>query len=126
MVSREQGEKENEVEFMKRNNGVDHGDEIDGKAIVVVGKPGSLSGAEFKVFEDDYLNENKAFILDMNSGNLVNNPNYKLEVVEVEEAPLNENIQIESKTKEVVNESTAYIFNEETGQLIRNKNYKIK
>jgi hypothetical protein len=62
----------------------------------------------------------------MNSGNLVNNPNYKLEVVEVEEAPLNENIQIESKTKEVVNESTAYIFNEETGQLIRNKNYKIK
>jgi len=126
MVSREQGEVENMKDFMQRNDGVGHGDEIEGKTVVVVGKPDSLSGAEFKVFEEDYLNENKAFILDMHSGNLVNNPNYKLEVVEVEEAPLNESIQIEVKPKEVINESAAYIFNEETGQLIRNKNYKIK
>jgi len=125
MVSREQGEDENMKEFMQRNGGVDHGDEIDGKTVVVVGKPGSLSGAEFKVFEDDYLNENKAFILDMHSGNLVNNPNYKLPVIEVEVAPINESIQIEVKPKEVINESSAYILNEDTGQFIRNKNYKI-
>lgn len=125
MVSREQGEDENMKEFMQRNGGVDHGDEIDGKTVVVVGKPGSLSGAEFKVFEDDYLNENKAFILDMHSGNLVNNPNYKLPVIEVEAAPINESIQIEVKPKEVINESSAYILNEDTGQFIRNKNYKI-
>lgn len=125
MVSREQGEDENMKEFMQRNGGVDHGDEIDGKTVVVVGKPGSLSGAEFKVFEDDYLNENKAFILDMHSGNLVNNPNYKLPVIEVEATPINESIQIEVKPKEVINESSAYILNEDTGQFIRNKNYKI-
>lgn len=125
MVSREQGEDENMKEFMQRNGGVDHGDKIDGKTVVVVSKPGSLSGAEFKVFEDDYLNENKAFILDMHSGNLVNNPNYKLPTIEVEATPINENIQIEVKPKEVINESSAYILNEDTGQFIRNKNYKI-
>jgi hypothetical protein len=123
-VSREQGEEINTKEFMQRNNDIDHGDEIEGKSVVVVDKPGSLSGAEFKVFEDDYLNENKAFILDMNSGNLVNNPNYKkTKKVEVEEVYLNESFK--SKVTEVksLNENTAYIFNAETGQLIRNKNY---
>jgi len=124
MVSREQGESENEKEFMKRNSGVDHGDTVDGKTVVVVSKPGSLSGAEFKVFEDDYLNENKAFILDMNSGNLVNNPNYKngVEVVAVEENTLNESF--EPRAKEVNIPNTAYYFNVELGKLIRNPNYK--
>ena len=94
MVSREQGEAENMKEFMQRNSNVDHGDEIEGKAVVVVPKPGSLSGAEFKVFQDEYLNESKAFILDLNSGNLVNNPNYKNEITpEVIEAPLNEGVK---------------------------------
>src|SRR5690606_3526402 len=58
-VSREEGEEMNFQEFMKKNNAIEHGDEIDGKTVVVIGKPGSLSGAEFTVFEDDYLNENK-------------------------------------------------------------------
>lgn len=63
--------------FMKRNGNVDHGDEVNGKNIIIVPKPNSLTNATFKVFEEDYLNEGKAFILDMHSGNLVNNPNYK-------------------------------------------------
>ena len=37
----------------------------------------SLSNAMFKVFKDDYLNEGKAYIKDLNSGNLVANPNFK-------------------------------------------------
>jgi hypothetical protein len=77
MVTREQGEEMNKKEFMKRNNNVDHGDEIGGRAVVVVPKPNSLTNATYKVFEDDYLNEGKAFIFDMNTGVLVNNPNYK-------------------------------------------------
>jgi hypothetical protein len=109
---------------MKRNTNVDHGDTVDGKTVVVVSKPGSLSGAEFKVFEDDYLNENKAFILDMNSGNLVNNPNYKngVEIAAAEETTLNESF--EPKAKEVNIPNTAYYFNVELGKLIRNPNYK--
>lgn len=124
MVSREQGEEENKKEFMKRNSNVDHGDTVDGKSVVVVDKPGSLSGAEFKVFEDDYLNENKAFILDMNSGNLVNNPNYKngVEAVVVEETTLNESYK--SKTEAII-PNTAYYFNQELGRLVRNPNFKI-
>ncbi len=123
-VSREQGEEENKRDFMKRNSNVDHGDTVDGKAVVVVSKPGSLSGAEFKVFEDDYLNENKAFILDMNSGNLVNNPNYKngVEVAAVEEATLNESYEPKA---EAVIPNTAYYFNQELGRLVRNPNFKL-
>jgi hypothetical protein len=123
-VSREQGEEENKRDFMKRNSNVDHGDTVDGKAVVVVSKPGSLSGAEFKVFEDDYLNENKAFILDMNSGNLVNNPNYKngVEVAAVEETTLNESYEPKA---EAVIPNTAYYFNQELGRLVRNPNFKL-
>jgi hypothetical protein len=129
MVSREQGEQENEREFMQRNNGVDAGDSIDGKAVIVVGKPGSLSGAEFKVFEEDYLNENKAFILDMNSGNLVNNPNYKRpetisESVEKESETLNENAMPKMRVEEQNIPNTAYYYNTELGKLVRNPNYK--
>ena len=123
MVTREQGERDNEKEFMKRNTSVDHGDEINGKRIIVVPKPNSLSGAEFKVFEEDYINESKSFILDLNSGNLVNNPNYKLPVVEKEES-LNESVAPIIKKIEPLNTTSAYILNTDTGQLIRNKNYK--
>lgn len=123
-VSREQGEEENKRDFMKRNSNVDHGDTVDGKSVVVVAKPGSLSGAEFKVFEDDYLNENKAFILDMNSGNLVNNPNYKngVQVTAVEETTLNESYEPKA---EAIIPNTAYYFNQELGRLVRNPNFKI-
>lgn len=123
MVSREQGEEENMKEFMQRNSGVDHGDEIEGKTVVVVAKPGSLSGAGFKVFQDEYLNESKAFILDLNSGSLVNNPNYKNEIIpEVIETPLNESVKPVVKESTIPN--TAYYFNAELGRLIRNPNYK--
>ena len=124
MVSREQGEEENMREFMQRNSNVDHGDEIEGKAVVVVPKPGSLSGAEFKVFQDEYLNESKAFILDLNSGNLVNNPNYKNAITPevIEETPLNESVKPVVKESAIPN--TAYYFNAELGRLIRNPNYK--
>lgn len=77
-VSTEQGQKENEIEFMKRNSDAEAGGQVDGRDVVMVAKPGSLSNAMFKVFQDDYLNEGKAYILDLNSGNLVSNPNFKV------------------------------------------------
>lgn len=129
IVSREQGEQENEREFMQRNNGVEAGDTVDGKAVIVVGKPGSLSGAEFKVFEEDYLNENKAFILDMNTGNLVNNPNYKRpktisESVDKETKTLSESTFPKARVEEQEIPNTAYYYNAELGRLVRNPNYK--
>lgn len=77
-VSMNQGEHENEIEFMQRNSDVEAGGEVDGRAVVMVAKPNSLSNAMFKVYQDDYMNENKAYILDLNSGNLVANPNFKI------------------------------------------------
>lgn len=128
IVSRENGEKENQIDFMKRNNNVDHGDEIDGRTVIVVGKPNSLSGAEYKVFEDDYLNENKAFILDMNSGNLVNNPNYKKQEPNnnfyQEKNTINENQSFKQIESPIPN--TAYYYNKELGRLVRNPNFKSK
>lgn len=76
-VSMEHGQEENEKEFMQRNSDAEVGGEVDGRVVVMVPKPNSLSNAMFKVFEDDYLNEGKAYILDLNSGNLVANPNFK-------------------------------------------------
>jgi len=111
-------------ESFKRNDNVDSGDEVNGKKIISVAKPNSLSNAKFKVFEEDYLNENKAFILDMHSGNLVNNPNYKreetLSEVTEEVVTLNESVVIEEQ--EIPN--TAYYYNKELGKLVRNHNYK--
>lgn len=77
-VSMAQGEAENEREFMQRNSDAEAGGEVDGRAVVLVAKPNSLSNAMFKVFQDDYMNESKAYILDLNSGNLVSNPNFKV------------------------------------------------
>lgn len=124
VVSREEGEEENMKEFMQRNQDVDHGSEINGKVVVVVEKPDSLSGVEFKVFEDDYINENKAFILDMNTGNLVNNPNFKKSEIEVEESEtLNESVKITPRLEQEI-PNTAYYYNKELGRLVRNNNYK--
>lgn len=77
-VTMAQGEMENEKEFLQRNNDAEVGGEVDGRVVLMVPKPNSLSNAMFKVFEDDYLNENKTYILDLNSGNLVLNPNFKV------------------------------------------------
>ena len=77
-VSMSQGEEENERDFMQRNSDVEAGGEVDGREVVIVAKPNSLSNAMFKVFKEDYLNENRAYILDLNSGNLVSNPNFRV------------------------------------------------
>ena len=77
-VTMDMGQSENEREFMQRNSDAEVGsDNVDGREVVMVAKPGSLSNAMFKVFKDDYLNEGKAYIKDLNSGNLVANPNFK-------------------------------------------------
>lgn len=76
-VTMDQGQNETEREFMQRNQDAEIGEFVDGKEVIIISKPDSISNAEFKVFKDDYLNENKAYILDMKSGNLVCNPNFK-------------------------------------------------
>jgi hypothetical protein len=78
-VTMNQGQEENEQEFMQRNQDAESGEMIDGKEVIIVAKPNSLSNAMYKVFKSDFMNENKAYILDMTSGNLVNNPNFKPE-----------------------------------------------
>ena len=78
-VSMEQGEAEDERAFRERNLDAEVGsDNIDGKVVIMVPKPNSLSNAMFKVYQEDYLNENKTYIKDLNSGNLVLNPNFKV------------------------------------------------
>lgn len=77
-VTMDMGQDENEREFMQRNSDAEVGsDNVDGREVVMIAKPGSLSNAMFKVFKDDYINEGKAYIKDLNSGNLVANPNFK-------------------------------------------------
>jgi hypothetical protein len=77
LMTMDQGQEENERDFMQRNQNAEAGEFIDGKEVVIVAKPKSLSNAMYKVFKDDFMNENKAYILDLTSGNLVNNPNFK-------------------------------------------------
>ena len=78
LVTMDQGQEDNEREFMQRNQDAESGEFVDGKEVIIVAKPKSLSNAMYKVFRDDYMNENKAYILDLNTGNLVNNPNFKI------------------------------------------------
>lgn len=78
-VTMDQGQEENEQEFMQRNQDAEAGEFVDGKEVIVIAKPNSLSNAMYKVFKNDYMNESKAYILDLTSGNLVNNPNFKAE-----------------------------------------------
>ena len=75
----DQAQAENERDFMARNQDAESGEFIDGKEVIMVAKPNSLSNAMYKVFKGDYMNESKAYIVDMTSGNLVNNPNFKPE-----------------------------------------------
>ncbi len=49
----------------------------DGVDTVTVEKPGSKFGLEYKFFKKDFLNENKKYILDLNSRVFVPNPNSK-------------------------------------------------
>ncbi len=77
-VTMDKGQEAIENEFRQRNSDAEVGEEINGRNVVMIAKPNSLSNAMFKVFEDDYLNEGKAYIKDLNSGNLVSNPNYKI------------------------------------------------
>lgn len=65
-------------EIMMRNLDAEVGGIFEGRAVILVPKPNSLSNAMLKVFEDDFLNESKAYILDLNSGNLVSNPSFKV------------------------------------------------
>jgi hypothetical protein len=78
LVTMDQGQEENERDFMQRNQNAEAGEFIDGKEVVIVAKPKSLTNVMYKVFKDDFMNENKAYILDLSTGNLVNNPNFKI------------------------------------------------
>lgn len=78
LITMDQGQEENEREFMQRNQNAEAGEFVDGKEVVIVAKPKSLTNVMYKVFKDDFMNENKAYILDLSTGNLVNNPNFKL------------------------------------------------
>lgn len=77
-VTMDQGQEENERDFMQRNQNAEAGEFVDGKEVVIVAKPKSLTNVLYKVFKDDFMNENKAYILDLSTGNLVNNPNFKI------------------------------------------------
>jgi hypothetical protein len=76
-VTMNQGEEEIEKDFMQRNTDAEVGGEVDGRVVIMVPKPNSLSNAMLKVYQDDYMNESKAYILDLNSGNLVSNPKFR-------------------------------------------------
>jgi len=65
-----------EEEFRSRVD-VNIDEQVDGKKVIMVAKPNSMSNAMFKVFEEDYLNESRSYIKDLNSGQLILNPNYK-------------------------------------------------
>ena len=78
LITMDQGQEENERDFMQRNQNAEEGEFVDGKEVVIVAKPKSLTNVMYKVFKDDFMNENKAYILDLSTGNLVNNPNFKL------------------------------------------------
>jgi hypothetical protein len=78
LVTMDQGQEENERDFMQRNQDAESGEFVDGKEVVIVAKPKSMTNVLYKVFKDDFMNENKAYILDLSTGNLVNNPNFKI------------------------------------------------
>lgn len=69
---------ENKTSNLNRNLNVSDGEFIDGKKVITIEKMNKFTPVYHKVFEQDYLNENKAFIWDFNSGNLVQNPTFKI------------------------------------------------
>jgi hypothetical protein len=78
LVTMDQGQKENERDFIQRNQDAESGEFVDGKEVIIVAKPKSMTNVMYKVFKDDFMNENKAYILDLSTGNLVNNPSFKI------------------------------------------------
>ena len=78
LVTMGQGQEENERDFIQRNQDAESGEFIDGKEVIIVAKPKSMTNVMYKVFKDDFMNENKAYILDLSTGNLVNNPSFKI------------------------------------------------
>lgn len=63
--------------LMERNNDVEPGESLDGRKVIMVEKPGSMTGIKYHVYEDSYLNENKAYLLDLKTGGMIENPNFK-------------------------------------------------
>jgi hypothetical protein len=78
LVTMDQGQEENERDFIQRNQDAESGEFVDGKEVIIVAKPKSMTNVMYKVFKDDFMNENKAYILDLSTGNLVNNPSFKI------------------------------------------------
>lgn len=78
LVTMGQGQEENERDFIQRNQDAESGEFVDGKKVIIVSKPNSMTNVKYKVFKDDFMNENKAYILDLSTGNLVNNPSFKI------------------------------------------------
>lgn len=79
-VSREEGEVEDSQEFSQRNNDLENGEVHNNKKVIIIMKPNSLSNSSYKVYEEDYLNENRAYLIDFITGNFVANPNFKPKV----------------------------------------------
>ena len=65
------------LQSLSRNNNLNEGDTVEGKVVVEVRKPESITPVFYKVFQEDYENKSKAYIWDFNTGNLVRNPNFK-------------------------------------------------
>jgi len=78
LVTMDQGQEQNERDFIQRNQDAESGEFVDGKEVIIVPKPQSMTNVMYKVFKDDFMNENKAYILDLSTGNLVNNPSFKI------------------------------------------------
>jgi len=67
-----------EADNMYRKMGIEDGGMVGDEKVVIVSKPNSLTNVKYTVPEVDYLNEGMAYIWDFTTGNLVNNPNYKI------------------------------------------------
>lgn len=66
-----------DISLNERNNDVEPGETLDGRKVIMVEKPGSMTGIKYHVYEDSYLNENKAYLLDLKTGGMIENPNFK-------------------------------------------------
>ena len=74
-IIKEHVEEEKVDEYLLRNSNIEEGESVDGRMVLIVPKANSLTNVKYKVFQDDYLNENKSYVLDMFTGTLVLNPN---------------------------------------------------
>lgn len=74
-VYRDEYEQEFDMDFESRNQDLEHGEDFMGKKIIIIQKPGTE--VSYKVYEGDFLNENRLYIFDFLTGNYVENPNHK-------------------------------------------------